>query len=307
MILQWNRRRLLQCLSAASLLLLAGRRSLRARTSKTHDDLFSKSNLVAWCIVPFDSRKRGPVARAEMLNQLGITKLAYDWREEHIPTFDAEIDALHAHGIGLTAFWLSTGDDPANNHDVQAVLDVLRRRRVKTQIWARYVPDKSFDTLTQEEKVARAAKTISYLAAEAGKIGCSIGLYNHNDWYGEPENELAILHAVHASNVGLVYNFNHAEDQIEQFPVFFPKILPHLMAVNLAGLRQGDKHIFPVGQGGSEGKMIEIVRKSGYRGPIGIINENTAPDAEQGLEMNMAGLRQILLTLGDTDALASYQ
>ena len=28
--------------------------------------VFSKQNLVAWCIVPFDAAKRGPVARAKM-------------------------------------------------------------------------------------------------------------------------------------------------------------------------------------------------------------------------------------------------
>jgi hypothetical protein len=29
--------------------------------------LFAKSNLVAWCIVPFDAKKRGPEERAHML------------------------------------------------------------------------------------------------------------------------------------------------------------------------------------------------------------------------------------------------
>ena len=50
--------------------------------------IFQRENIAAWCIVPFDSKQRGPVERAEMLNRLGITKLAYDWRAEHIPTFE---------------------------------------------------------------------------------------------------------------------------------------------------------------------------------------------------------------------------
>ena len=56
--------------------------------------VFSKNNLVAWCIVPFDSKRRGPEERAQMLSRLGFTKFAYDYRAEHIPTFDAEIDAF---------------------------------------------------------------------------------------------------------------------------------------------------------------------------------------------------------------------
>ena len=50
--------------------------------------LFAEKNLVAWCIVPFDARRRGPEERAEMLRRLGFTRFAYDWRSEHIPTFD---------------------------------------------------------------------------------------------------------------------------------------------------------------------------------------------------------------------------
>ena len=33
-------------------------------------DLFAHENLVAWCIVPFDAQKRGPEARAAMLEKL---------------------------------------------------------------------------------------------------------------------------------------------------------------------------------------------------------------------------------------------
>jgi hypothetical protein len=43
-------------------------------------DLFGKSNLVAWCIVPFDSVKRGPEQRAEMVQKLGVI-----WRPARRP------------------------------------------------------------------------------------------------------------------------------------------------------------------------------------------------------------------------------
>ncbi len=280
---------------------------MRASEPQAARDVFSKSNLVAWCIVPFDSQKRGPIARAEMLNQLGITKLAYDWRTEHIPTFDAEIDALRSHHIKLTAFWMTAGDDPAHERNVQVVFDLLRRKNVHTQIWVMYTLAKDSETLSQDEKVARAAKTMSYLAAEAAKLGCSVAMYNHAGWFGEPENELAILDVVKAKNLGIVYNFNHAQDQIERFPEFFPRILPHLMALNLAGLRLGDRKVYPIGQGGSEQKMISIVWRSGYNGPIGIINESTDPDARRGLEINMDGLQHVLRDMGDEVALATYK
>jgi hypothetical protein len=73
--------------------------------AKAGQKLFARENLVAWCIVPFDAKKRGPEERAEMLAKLGFKHFAYDWRAEHIPTFDAEIAGLKKHGVALDAFW----------------------------------------------------------------------------------------------------------------------------------------------------------------------------------------------------------
>ena len=54
-------------------------------------ELFDQQNLAAWCIVPFDSAKRSPEARAEMVAKMGIKKVAYDWRQEHVAEFEREI------------------------------------------------------------------------------------------------------------------------------------------------------------------------------------------------------------------------
>ena len=83
----------LVCLGAA---LLGGTNRLRAAESARGNGttLFAQTNLVAWCIVPFDSKKRGPEERAAMLEWLGFSLFAYDYRAEHIPTFDAEMDPL---------------------------------------------------------------------------------------------------------------------------------------------------------------------------------------------------------------------
>jgi hypothetical protein len=36
------------------------------------ESLFRADNLVAWCIVPFDAKKRGPEERAAMMEKLGL-------------------------------------------------------------------------------------------------------------------------------------------------------------------------------------------------------------------------------------------
>src|SRR5678816_1604582 len=94
-------------------------------------DLFAKTNLVAWCIVPFDAKKRGPEQRAQMLDGLGLRRLAYDYRAEHIPTFDAEVEAMQRHRIELTAWWF-----PGElNDEAKGILAVIGRHHIKPQLW----------------------------------------------------------------------------------------------------------------------------------------------------------------------------
>jgi putative heme-binding domain-containing protein len=260
--------------------------------------LFAPDNLVAWCIVPFDSRKRGPEERAEMLQRLGFKHFAYDWRAEHIPTFDAEIEALKRHGISLDAFWVAPGE---LNRESRIILDVLKKHGVKCQLWV--LLDLGADKATggeQERRVKAAADKLQPLAAEAQKIGCSLALYNHGGWFGEPENQLAIIEALEArggKNVGIVYNLHHGHDHLDRFPALIQKIKPHLMCLNLNGLDPGGdrigRKILPLAQGARDLELMMIIRDSGYHGPIGILG-HTMDDAEQRLRDNLDGLDWLL-------------
>jgi len=151
--------------------------------------LFARENLVAWCIVPFDAAKRGPEDRAAMLERLGIRQLAYDWRAEHVPTFDAEIEALKRHNIKLTAFWFPTG----MSKEAQTILDLLRRHQVRTQLWVSGRGGPGGDPQQQAKAVRESADRIRPIAEAAGQIGCTVELYNHGGWFGEPENQIAII------------------------------------------------------------------------------------------------------------------
>ncbi|WP_229209388.1 sugar phosphate isomerase/epimerase family protein [Dyadobacter sediminis] len=279
-----------------------------AQNAKGTNSIFARENLIAWCIVPYDVKNRTPAERSEMLNKLGITMLAYDWREKHVPEFDTELDELEKHHIALQAFWLYSGPNPENDKNLDIIIDLLKRHQVKTQIWCMVAGIEDIDSMTQEEKVKVHAKAIAYIADKAAEIGCSVGLYNHGGWYGEPENQLEIIRYLKKPNIGIVYNFHHAEEQIDRFPEFFPRIVPHLMALNLAGLKKGNPvKVVPIGEGDAEPKMMQIVKNSKYHGPIGIINEDTAPDAEEGLTVNINGLKKVLKQMNEKEALKTYQ
>lgn len=251
--------------------------------------LFTRTNLVAWCIVPFDAKKRGPEERAAMLQRLGLHRLAYDYRAEHIPTFDAEMDALKRHGIELTAWWFPT----TLNDEARLILDVLKRRKIKTQLW---VTGAGGPTKTPEEQKARVeaeAQRLRPIAEEAAKIGCTVALYNHGAWFGEPENQIAIIEKLKLPNVGIVYNLHHGHEHLDRFGELLQLMKPHLLALNLNGMtKDGErvgKKIVPLGQGDLDLPLLKIIQKSGWRGPVGILN-HTDEDAEARLLDNLEGL-----------------
>lgn len=254
--------------------------------------LFARDNLVAWCVVPFDARKRGPEARVGMLKRLGFQRYAYDWRAEHLPTFDQELQLLADSKIDLAAVWF-----PASlNSDARTILGLLKKHRVKTQLWVT-LADPAPNSKEQADKVAAAVKILRPIAEEAARIDCRLALYNHGNWFGEPENQLAVLEAMKMPNVGIVYNLHHGHDHLDRFAELLKKMLPHLYALNLNGMTpKGDrtgKKILQLGRGELDLQLLRTIRDSGYRGPIGILG-HTQDDAELRLRDNLDGLAWLL-------------
>ncbi len=256
--------------------------------------IFSRDNLAAWCIVPFDASKRGPKERAEMLERLGLKAVVYDYRDEHVPSFDDEIAALREKNIKLAGWWCG-GVDPRDPlaGSVGLALETLRRNQASTDLWV-LIQEKALEGLSQEEKVALTAGAIDKIAAEAATIQSRVGIYNHGGWYGEPENQLAVLMDVKADNVGLVYNFHHGHEHFDRLPGLLEWMAPHLLAVNLNGMTPGTEKILPLGSGERDREMLEMIRQSGYSGPIGILDHRNELDAEESLKENLDGLAKLV-------------
>jgi len=285
-------------------LLLPGALALPA--AERDELLFARHNLVAWCIVPFDAKKRGPEERAALLKKLGFTKFVYDWRDKDIPDFDRELDALQKHGIKLQGFWTPYPMDPSRPNHVGTILELLKRRKIETELWTMLNPGKDFAGLPQDKKVEAASASVAALARKAEAIHCKVGLYNHGGWFGEPENQIAIIERVKIRNVGIVYNFHHAHEQMDQFPMLLRKMLPHLLAVNINGMKLGTK-ILPVGDGDRELAMLQTLKRSGYRGPVGILGHREELDAEESLTLNLNGLKKLLPALGEEAARKTFE
>lgn len=263
------------------------------------DPVFAKDNLVAWCIVPFDAAKRGPAERAEMLTRLGLKRVAYDWRGQHVPTFEQEILEYKKHGLEFFAFW--------GEHE--EMFRLFGKHGIAPQVWKTLGSPKAG---TQAEKVEAAGKAMLPLVRRTAELGCKLGLYNHGGWGGEPGNLVAVCRWLRenagGAHVGIVYNFHHGHGHIDDFARVLELMKPYLHCLNLNGMNPGAKpKILALGKGGHEREMMETIRKSGYRGPIGILDHRGELDAEQSLRENLEGMRKILGQLGDEAALKTYR
>lgn len=250
-----------------------------------------RENLVAWCIVPFDSENRNPNQRAEMLERLGLKRVAYDWREQHVKEFEEEILAYKERDIEFFAFW--------RGHD--AAFELFKKHDIKPQIW-RTVPT---PRAKSSERVAKVVEELLPLAKKTEEAGLELGLYNHGGWGGLPENLVATCEALREKgfeNVGIVYNFHHAHPRIAEFEEDLRLMLPYLLCVNLNGMLDPANHdvaknsnkICPIGSGDHEARMILEMINLGYDGPVGILGHVQVRDVEQVLKENLEGLQTIV-------------
>lgn len=247
-------------------------------------DVFARDNLVAWCIVPFDAKKRGPAERSAMLVDLGLRRCAYDWRDEHVASFEEEILQYRKHGIEYFAFW--GGHEEAYR--------LFEKHRLLPQIW-RTLADPGGGN--REERVEAAAASMEAIARRAAGLGCKLGLYNHGGWGGEPANLVAVcklLHAKGCKNVGIVYNWHHGHGHIVDWAESLALMKPYLLCLNLNGMNTDAKpKILALGRGEHDLTMLKILVASGYDGPIGILDHQGQLDAKESLQANLDGLEKL--------------
>ena len=242
-----------------------------------------------------------------MLKELGITQLAYDWRDEHLPTMEEEIRTLKKNNIKLKSvwFWVNGGTqrtlDPSNDF----ILKTLKSNDVKTELWLSF-NDNFFANLSDDEKLRKAVAAIREINNKAKAIGCSLHLYNHGSWFGEPENQVKIIESLGTKDIGIVYNFHHARHQTNAFPRLLDVMKPYLTTVNINGMKEGGPMIMNVGEGNKELEMLKQLKASGYTGSIGILSHVDDEDAKVVLKRNLEGFKKILKEMGEKKALATY-
>jgi hypothetical protein len=232
-----------------------------------------------------------------MVKQLGLTKVAYDWRAEHVPQFEQEILEYKKQGLEFFAFW--------SVHE--EAFKLFEKHQLHPQIWV--TAPSPAGKLTRDEQIQKAVAQLLPVVERTRQLGCPLGLYNHGGWGGEPENLVAVCDTLRrqhgASHVGIVYNQHHGHSHVDRFAAALAAMQPYLLCLNLNGLtRDGDQRglkIQPLGQGELDLPMLKIIAASGYRGPIGLIG-HTNDDVELRLRDNLDGLDWLVPQLAGAPA-----
>ncbi len=223
-----------------------------------------------------------------MLQRLGFRNFAYDWRPKDVPTFDAEVEVMKKHDIRLVAWWFPTD---AADPTARTILEVIRRHDIHPQLWVMGGGAPTRTEQEQQQRIEQEAGRIRKIVELAAPYGCQVELYNHDGWFGQPENEVGVIEKLKqagVTNVGMIYNFSHGHADVAQFPAIWKRIQSYVVAVNVTGMVMSGQ-LIPPSQGDHELEMLRTIQQSGWRGAVGLIAEQGGDD-EVTLSNNLRGL-----------------
>lgn len=273
---------------------------------------FAKSNLHVWAFEEYDAVDRTPLQRAKLLKELGIHGAGFISRNEaRVAEFEPYVKAYQQQGIKLVSVWTPIHtEQPLEEPQVKGFLDVVDRHQLHLQWWLTLEED--FDAMPAKSRVDHAVSRLKPLVIEANKRDCKLVVYGHGPtrWFTQAENLIEIVQRLKKempdAEIGIVYNFHQSHAQMDRLAAVFPKLQPHLVALNLNGMYADGPRIGLIGKGDREQSMIETVVKSGWQGPVGIIHHQRKQDAKENLQANLDGLQAVLKAIGDDGAASTY-
>ncbi len=246
-----------------------------------------------------------------MLRAIGITKIIWDWRDEHIDAFDAELDALRQHQIELSGIWAPSPMPAFEEPEYPSRFGVVSAR-IKTLITeaARrgYTPDlwtqiafggpgtpSALSEPVHLAEVNRAADHLTGLVRLARGHGMCVVLTNHGGWAGEPRTLVDIVTELARrglGNVGIGFRLQHAHHLIADLDHHIATMSEHLVAVMLSGADAGaeltGRVILPFGAGSRDRWVTHALLESGWQGQL-VVHAVGNDDSEARLLDSLEG------------------
>jgi len=136
------------------------------------------------------------------------------------------------------------------------------------------------------------------LADYAQKYGVKIAFYPHAEfWVEKVDDGVRLAKKINRPNVGTVFNVCHflKKDETEKLEQKLTNAMPYLFLVSISGADKGDTHqmgwdrlIQPLGRGDYDVlNVLKILKKLGYKNPIGLQCYNIKGQPEEFLKESM--------------------
>jgi len=246
-----------------------------------------------------------------MLRAMGVTKIIWDWRDEHIDTFDAELDALRQNQIELSGIWtpspMPAFEEPEYpsrfgvvSTRIKTLISEAARRGYTPDLWTQIAFASTGMTSTPSEhvhraEVMRAADHLTGLVRLARGHGMCVVLTNHGGWAGEPRTLVDIVTELARrglGNVGIGFRLQHAHHLIADLDHHIATMSEHLVAVMLSGADAGaeltGRVILPFGAGSRDRWITHALLESGWQGQL-VVHAVGNDDSEARLLDSLEG------------------
>lgn len=246
-----------------------------------------------------------------MLKRIGINKIVWDWRDEHLSTFDTELDALRQYQVELAGIWTPLPMPAYEEPDyasrfgivptaIKTLITEAARRGHSPDLWTQIgfgQPGAPVRLTAQAHfaEVHRAADHLAGLARLARGHGMCVVLTNHGGWAGEPRTLVDVVTELARrglGNVGIGFRLQHAHHLIADLDHHLREMDEHLVAVMLSGADAGaeltGRVILPFGAGSRDRWVTHALLESGWRGQL-VIHAVGQDDSEARLLDSLDG------------------
>ena len=252
----------------------------------------------ALCVGTHDAKKRTPEQQAAMLKELGYHGMTHLW----LKAVPERLKALDEAGLTLFGVYTPVSIDPKKRkYDprLKQVITLLKGR--DTMIW---LSIKGLRPSTPEGDPAAVA-LLREIADMAQPAGLRVAIYPHTgDWTERVEDAVRVVKKVDRKNVGVIFNLCHwlkVDGDETRLEPLLEQAMPHLFAVTLNGADSGlgrrggwARLIQPLDSGSFDVYgLLKMLRKLGYRGPIGLQCYGIRGDARDHLARSIAAWRTL--------------
>jgi sugar phosphate isomerase/epimerase len=199
----------------------------------------------------------------------------------------------------MFALWTTANFDGGKSSITPQLADAIQALKGRdTLLWLalqskKYKPSSS----EGDPDAVQALQEISRLAGEAG---IRIALYPHAKfWVERVEDAVRLADKVGSNNLGVTFNLCHwLEVDGQNLEATLHLARPRLFVVTINGADAGAKGwtrlIQPLDQGTFDvGRVLELLIKEGYTGPIGLQHYGIKGSAEENLKHSMEGWRKL--------------